>query len=99
MRVFVNHLRTKMGYRLLPYIDDFLVGASPPGRPANNSDVHRAHCVIDKLMHRLGLRRKVGKGCWEGGQQIEHLGFLIDTKAIQVYAEDRKVQRVRKMAS
>ena len=99
MRVLVQHMRVELGYRVLPYIDDFLVGASPPGHPATVDDVKGAHVLLEDIMQRLGLRRKVGKGCWEGSQTIEHLGFLIDTKAMRVYVSDRKVRRVRKMAS
>ena len=39
MRPFVQYMRETLGYRVLPYIDDFLVAASPPGRAATSEDM------------------------------------------------------------
>lgn len=98
MRGFVRYMREKMCYRVLPYIDDFLVAPSPPGRPATERDVSNAQRNIARLMRRLGITRKVGKGCWDGSRQIDHLGVHIDSDEMKVYVADNKVSRVRALA-
>lgn len=98
MRGFVRHLRTRHAYRVLPYIDDFLVAAAPAGRPATEEDAAKARAVVSDLFNRLGLVRKVGKGCWEGSRTIDHLGMHIDTEAMRVFVANRKVLRVRQLS-
>lgn len=61
-------------------------------------DADGSHDLLDGEMQRLGLRVMVGKGCWEGGRRIEHLGFQIETKAMRMYVSGRKVQRAERMA-
>lgn len=41
----------------------------------------------------------MGNGFWSVSQRIEHLGFLLDTQQMRLFVSDRKVQRVRRMAS
>lgn len=98
LRPLVGYLRESFNYRVLAYIDDFLKAPSPPGRPATVSDVHRALSTVSRLLHVLDLRRNQEKGQWRASQQIEHLGFLIDSCALKVFIADRKIYRVRKMA-
>lgn len=90
MRVLVQRMRMELGYRVLPCINDFLVGTSPLGRAATEDDVGRAHYLLEGVLQRLGLRRKVGKGCWECGQKIENLWFLVDTKAMRAIVLNRR---------
>ena len=42
LRGFVRYLRMKCKYRVLPYLDDFLVAPSPPARAATPCDVAQA---------------------------------------------------------
>lgn len=70
---------------MIPYIDDCLIAPSPPGSASNENDPKIARVRIDCLMTRLGLVRKVGKGCWEGARKLDHLGMHIDSVAMKVY--------------
>lgn len=97
MRGFVRHLRSTCGYLVLPYIDDFLVAAAPPGRAATEEDAAAGRQVMLDLFDRLGIVRKVGKECWEGSRKIDHLGMHIDTKEMQVFVADKMVERVRRL--
>lgn len=99
LRPFVRHVREKLGYRVLPYVDDFLIAPSPPGRVAGEEDCERARKELGRLMRRLGLWRHPEKGEWTGSRQIDHLGVRLDTAAMKVYVTDEKVRRVRKMAA
>lgn len=64
MRPFVQHMRETLVFRVLPYIDDFLVSPSRPGRASAKKDVIRAQRRLSALLDELGLVRKVSKGCW-----------------------------------
>lgn len=98
MRNFVRYLRNNWCYRTFPYIDNFLVAPSRPGRASDEQDVNRELIRIELLMQRLGLVRKVGKGRQEGGRQIEHLIFFLDSNAMKVYVTNRKFQRLQRMS-
>jgi hypothetical protein len=98
MRPFVKYVKNEMGYRLLPWIDDFLCAATDGHRPAIGRNCRRARIRLDKIFGKLVLTRHPGKGCWEGAQVEEHLGVLIDTRQMRVFMTDRKVQKMRKMA-
>lgn len=98
MRPLVEHMRATLGYRVLPYIDDFLVAPSRPGRASTERDARRARTRLSSLLDHLGLVRKVGKGCWEGSRQIEHLGMYLDSSKMRVFVADSKVRRVRQLA-
>lgn len=98
MRSFVQYLRDKLGYRTLPYVDDFLVAPSPFGTVATREHVSAAKSAFARLMRRLGLRRNPEKGCWEVAQVIEHLGMVINTRNMKIFAQYRKIKRVREMS-
>lgn len=98
-RPLVQYMREKCGYRVLPYIDDFLVAGSPPGRPATEQDCRRARERLTKLFASLGITRHPTKGCWKGGRQIDHLGMHVDTETMRVYVSDSKVKKVQSLAS
>lgn len=98
MRGFVRYMREKLGYRVMPYIDDFLVISARVGRVAQESDVTDARIRVTRLIKRLGITRKVGKGCWEGSRKIDHLGVHIDSEKMRVYVSDAKVSRVQDTA-
>jgi hypothetical protein len=55
----VRHLRTEMRYRVLAYIDDFLVAPTCAGRVSRLRDCHRATKEIETLLSRLGLTKLV----------------------------------------
>lgn len=98
MRVMVKHVRSKMGYRILPYIDDFLMAPSPDGTTATAEDCSRARTRMQALLDRLGIVRHETKGCWEGSRVIDHLGMRIDTSRMKVYITDAKITRVKRLA-
>lgn len=64
LRPLVQFMREKLKYRVLPYIDDFLVAPSPPGRAATKGDCKKAGRVLEVLFERLGLCRHPEKGVW-----------------------------------
>ena len=98
MRPVVKYIRTMWRYRLLPWVDDFLCAPSDGRRAAGPKDCQRARGRLGRLFGSLGIVRHPEKGCWEGATQLEHLGFLIDTKELKVYVPDRKILRVQRLA-
>lgn len=98
MRPLVQRLREKEQYRVLAYLDDFLVAPSRVGRVSSAQDCERARRVIGQLLGRLGITRHPDKGEWEGSTRLEHLGVLIDTVEMRVFVTDAKVVRVQKWA-
>lgn len=94
---FVRKLR-ECGYRVLSYIDDFLVAPSPHGTVATPADCVRARRRIDALMSALGLVRHPTKGEWTGSTCIEHLGVRVHSKAMKFTVVPHKVERVRQLA-
>eukprot|EP00173_Palmaria_palmata_P001790 Plantae.Rhodophyta-Palmaria_palmata.ctg20414.p1 GENE.Plantae.Rhodophyta-Palmaria_palmata.ctg20414~~Plantae.Rhodophyta-Palmaria_palmata.ctg20414.p1 ORF type:complete len:193 (-),score=23.34 Plantae.Rhodophyta-Palmaria_palmata.ctg20414:27-605(-) len=65
MKPFVGKIR-KWDYRVLEYIDDFLVAPSI-GRPAKREDCVEASAKIEALMRVLGIGRHANKGGWDEG--------------------------------
>ena len=57
LRPLVRHLREKFSYRVLPYIDDFLLAPSPPCRPSTPKDCARARKRLDGILARTVLTR------------------------------------------
>jgi hypothetical protein len=98
LRPVVNHLRRELGYRVLPWIDDFLCLLTDGRRPATGRYCRRARIRLDALFGELGITRHPDKGCWDGAQVLEHLGVLIDTHKMRVFVTERKVLRMRNMA-
>jgi hypothetical protein len=97
MRPVVKHPRSELGYRVLPWINDFVCAPTDGRRPATGSDCWKAGSRPDAIFGGLGLTRHPDKGCW-GSQILEHLGFLIDTRQMRVFVTDSKVQRMRRLA-
>ena len=99
MCALVRFIQVGLGFRVLLYIDYFIVGSSPPGSATAPSNVGYSRRVISKLMRRLRLQRQIGMGCWGGIQRIELLDFLIDTVYQRVYIAEKTVGRVHSMDS
>lgn len=98
MRPFARYMKEKYKYRVLSYVDDFLIVPSPPRLMANADDIELAQKLIPRLMRRVGLVRKFGKGQWNGGKAIDHLGMHRETNDMKVYVSASKVMRVRKLS-
>jgi hypothetical protein len=98
LRPVVQHLRTNEHYRVLAYLDDFLVAPSPAGKVAGSSACRAATGRIDKLLEHLGLVRHPSKGEWVGSTRVEHLGVVIDTELEKFFIAPRKIEKIRKMA-
>lgn len=92
-------MQSRCGYRVLPYIEDFLVALAPPGRAANEKDGRGARESLGKLFGELGIVRHPTKGCQEGGRQIDHLGMHVNTEMMHVYVSNAKMQKVWSHAS
>lgn len=98
MRGFVQFGREKCRFLILPYMDDFWVATSPPGRATKETDASYAGKVLERLFEQLSWKRKVGKGSWVGSHTLDHLGVHIDTGGMGVYVSDEKVNQVRRLA-
>lgn len=62
-RPSVRYLRCNVGNRVLAYIDDFMVTPFSPSRESTMRDVLNAQSSIGRIMDRMGMRCKAGKGC------------------------------------
>ena len=51
-----------------------------------------------RLFGRLGLAQNETKGCWEGTPVLGHLDCIIDTEKMRVFAHEKKVLRLRRLA-
>lgn len=92
MRSFVKYMRKRWNYHVLPYTDDFLISPSRPGRSSTYQDSHVARGRLKRLMHRIGVTWKLGKGEWEGGRRMDHLGVHLDRTTVSVYVLEKKVK-------
>ena len=92
MRPFVEYVRNRLNLRIHPYMDDFLVAAS------SRTELKKAQWTLNGLLRKAGLRRKPGKGCWEGSQRLEHLGFVIETKVQVFEITYKRVQKIQNVA-
>lgn len=97
MAPFEAELRS-YGYRVLPYIDDFLIIPTPYGVVAGPQDCRQARHRIELLMKTLGLRRHKEKGEWEGAQVVDHLGVRVNTVNMRFFVVPYKAQRERNLA-
>jgi Reverse transcriptase (RNA-dependent DNA polymerase) len=95
----VRHMRTELRYRVLAYIDDFLVSPTRAGVVAKRSDCNKARSAIEKLLNRVGLTRHPTKGEWTGSTRVEHLGSVVDTILMKFYIAPRKIEKVRSLAA
>lgn len=95
---FLKALRCILKYRVLAYLDDFLVAASLQGKASSSEDCRRATLAIDDLTGTLSLLRHPKKGCWKGSTLIEHLGVAIDSVAMRYFVTPRKVEKVQLLA-
>ena len=93
--VFTQTLR-EWGYRVLPYVDDFLILPSPHGVISTRAHCRDASRRVDELLNQLGMSRNADKSCWgDGSQRIDHLGVTVDTVTMRFQVTTRKAQRVR----
>ena len=102
LRPMVTYLRNVLGYRVLWYLDDFLIapgskrGAKHRGSPA---DCRKASRSIDLVLTRLGLERHQSKGVWgEGATALDHLGFHVSTITMRFTVPEAKQTKLRSMA-
>lgn len=97
LRPVVEHLHERLGCRILPYIDDFACATSALGRPSTRQDCARAGRRLAGLFVWLGIVRHKAKSCWEGMTTLEHMGCIVDTKAMGVFESEKKVLWLRRL--
>lgn len=83
---------------MLPYIDVFLLAPFPSGRVAMEYDCATARSHLTLLFKRLGLLRQKHKGCWAGATVLEHLGMVVDTELMKVFATEDKMSHARSIS-
>lgn len=98
MSPFSRALRAA-GYRVLAYLDDFLIAPTPFGTPSTSRDFERARRKISALMRSLGLKRHPSKGNLEGTTQLELFGVMVDTNELRFTVTPGKQEKVRIMAN
>ena len=102
LRPMVSYLRNALGYRILWYLDDFLI--APGSRRGTKYRSSRVDCSqaarkIDLVLLRLGLERHQSKGVWgDGATELDHLGFHISTLTMRISVPSTKQVRLRSMA-
>lgn len=77
MAPFLAKLRS-YGYRVLPYMDDFLIIQFPYSVVAGLTECATASARIDKLMNGLDLKHHSEKGEWKGSTVVDHLRVRVD---------------------
>jgi Reverse transcriptase (RNA-dependent DNA polymerase) len=90
--------KLRQQYRILAYLDDFLICPVKAGRVASMRDCRKATQVIDKLLSSSGLTRHPTKGEWVGSTRVEHLGYVIDSVRMRFYIAPRKIAKVHVIA-
>jgi hypothetical protein len=90
--------KLRQQYRVLTYLDDFLICSVKAGRVASMRVCRKATQVIDKLFSSLGFTRYLTKGEWVGSTRVEHLGCVIDTDHMRFYIAPRKIAKVHGIA-
>lgn len=98
MAVFVQDLRG-LEWRVLAYLDDFLIAPSVPGVVASELDCKKARNIISRRLQQLGLRRHPQNGEWMGYTSLTHLGTEIDSVRMRFCVTPHKVQKVKSLAS
>jgi hypothetical protein len=90
--------KLRQQYRVLPYLDNFLICPVKAERVASMRDCQRATQLIDKLLSSLGLTRHPTKGEWVGSTRVEHLGCVIDSDRMRFYIAPRNFAKVHGIA-
>jgi Reverse transcriptase (RNA-dependent DNA polymerase) len=90
--------KLRQQYRVLVYLDDFLICPVKAGRVASIRDCRKATQVIDKLLSSLGLTRHPTKEEWVGSTRVEHLRCMIDSDRMRFYIAPRKIAKVHGIA-
>jgi hypothetical protein len=95
----VRWMRISCGYRVLTYLDDFLIAPTALGVVSTAEDCKVSTKRIDQLLAELGLRRHQEKEGWAGTTQIEHLKMTLDSVEMRFFIAEGKVGRARKVAA
>ena len=92
MKPVVSLLR-RTGIRLIIYLDDILLmNASETGL---QQDMHTAQYLLENLGFVINLE----KSCFQPTQQLEFLGFLVNTRNMTLLLPDCKVSSIKTLCS
>lgn len=94
----IRYLR-EHGYRMLAYLDDFLIATYVFGVIAGRIYCRRVRRVVTSLLKSLGLRLNPPKGCWDGSTELEHLSVLIDNTTINFFVAPRKLEKMQNLSN
>jgi hypothetical protein len=92
----VRNLRQQ--YRVLAYLDDFLICPVKAERVASMRDCRKATQVIDNLLSSLALTRHPMKGEWVGRTRVKHLDCVIDSDGMPFYIAPREKVKLHGIA-
>lgn len=94
MKPFIGRIR-RWEYRVLEYIDDFLIALSI-AKAATSEDCILSASIVDWLMRQLGLAWHQTKGVWdEGATCIDHLGFTWGSVRMMFTVTKKNQEKVR----
>ena len=88
-RHLVADLQSK-GHRVIIYIDDILILGD------SASECERSVAVLLDALENLGARVNYGKSCLKPTQELEYLGFLLDSREMRITAPPRKITNLHK---
>jgi hypothetical protein len=85
-------------YRVLAYLDDFLICPIKAGKITGMRNFRKATKMIDKLLSSLALTRHPKKRNWVGSTRVKHLGCVRDTNRMRFYIAPQKIAKVHGIA-
>lgn len=92
-------MRDRMSYRVLPYLDDFLIAPTPVGTVAGEEDYWRSDKRLGALVKRLVIVQHPDKIIWGGAGKVYHQGVHVDTEAMCVFVTESKFARMRRLGA
>lgn len=88
-RNMVEHLQAR-GHRVIIYIDDILILAD------TQAECRRSVLAVQDCLQELGARINFDKSHLEPTQELEYLGFVMDSKEMKLWTPGKKLANTKK---
>ena len=92
LRPLIRWARAK-GIRIFAYLDDLLIAASSKEQSIRDT------ALVQAKLQELGFLIKMSKSHLTPTQRLQHLGFIIDTRAMTLSVPGSKIRDIRREAS